>query len=111
MSKEKSDTLRISEDVIISIATAAINEINDVERIRPRCCAVKNFFINDRPVNVKVTGDAVEINADVYVKYGCNAALVAEKIQKSVKSDIQAMTGIAVSKVNVTISGIIFEKK
>lgn len=33
---------------------------------------------------------------------------VAEKVQKSIKEEVQSMTGITVSKVNVIIAGINF---
>ena len=51
------------------------------------------------------------MNAKIVVKHGYNVISVCEKIQEAVKSDIQAMTGITVSKVNVVVSGVSFEKK
>lgn len=110
MSKDNPGLLRISEDVVITIATAAINETKGVECIKPSGGFVKNLFIKKEPVNVRIIGDVVEINADVVVKQGYNAVTIAERIQESVKSDIQSMTGITVSKVNVIISGVSCEK-
>ncbi len=110
MSKDNPGLLRISEDVVVTIATAAINEIKGVECIRPSDGFIRNLFFRSEPVNVRIAGDVVEINADVVVKQGYNAVTIAERIQESVKSDIQSMTGIAVSKVNVLISGVSCEK-
>lgn len=99
-------SLRISEDVVITVAQAAISEIKGVECPSCRGGFISGLFFRERPVTVKKTGDVIEINAEVIVKRGINAVLAAEKIQEAVKADIQSMTGITVSKVNVLISGI-----
>lgn len=111
MSGTGTGTMRVSEDVIVSIAESAINEIRGVEKIRSDYGIIRSFFINKRPVSVRVTGDVVEISADVVLKHGYSATAAGEKIQEAVKSEVQAVTGIPVSKVNVNISGISFEKK
>jgi len=99
-------SLRIAEDVVITVAEAAISEIKGVECPAGRGGFISSLFFKEHPVTVKKTGDVIEINAEVIVKRGVNAVLAAEKIQEAVKADIQSMTGITVSKVNVLISGI-----
>ena len=49
---------------------------------------------------------------DLYirVKYGSNIRTVCEALQQAVKEDVQTMTGIAVSKVNVHVEDIVFEE-
>lgn len=111
MAKENSGAVRISENVIVSIASNAVNEIRGVEKIRSDYGFVRRFIDQNKPVTVKVNGDIVEINADVILKNGVNAVKAAEKIQDAVKAEVQSMTGITVSRVNVNISGISFEKK
>lgn len=111
MSAENKGTVRISEDVVTSLAAAAVTDIKGVEKIRPKYSSIRRFLKNDKPLEVRVTSDVIEINTDVILKYGYNAVSVCEKIQESVKSEIQAVTGITVSKVNVTVSGIIFDRK
>lgn len=109
MSKEKSGILRISEDVVITITESAVNEIKGVEKIRRKSGFIRDLLIKDKPIEVKITGDVIEVNVDIVIKGGYNAASVGEKVQEAVKSEIQAMTGITVSRVNVTISGICFD--
>jgi len=111
MQKQNTGSLRISEEVVVTIATAAINEIKGVEGIKPNGGVIKKFFVKKESVNVKIIGDVIEVNAKIVVKHGYNVISVCEKIQEAVKSDIQAMTGITVSKVNVIVSGVSFEKK
>lgn len=110
MNKENPGFVRISEDVVVTIATAAINDVKGVEEIKPSDNFIKNFFVKEEPVKVRIIGDVIEIDAEVVLKQGYNAVLTGEKIQNAVKSEIQAMTGITVSKVNVVVSGVSFDK-
>lgn len=124
----KSGTLRISEEVILTIAKLAISEIKGVEEIVPvndfgvtnkslQKLASKDWVIarklfgkKNNLIKVKLLGDVVEITLAVIIKQGYKVAMVAESIQNSVKSSVQSMTGITVSKVNVVISGISINK-
>lgn len=124
----KSGTLRISEEVILTIAKLAISDIKGVEEIVPvNDFGVKNkslqklvsrdwgiarklFGKKNNLIKVKLMGDVVEITLAVIIKQGHKVAMVAESIQNSVKSSVQSMTGITVSRVNVIISGISINK-
>ena len=50
---------------------------------------------------------------DLYVNllYGYKIKEVAEEIQKQVKSMVQNMTGITVSKVNIKVTGIVVDSE
>lgn len=111
MQKDNVGLLRISEDVVIKIAASAVNEIKGVEAIKSDRGIIKKIFTRDDPIRIKIFGDVIELSVDVVVKYGCNVISVCEKIQEAVKSSVQETTGITVSKVNITVSGISFEKK
>ncbi len=111
MAKENTGSLRISEDVVITIAAAAINEIKGVEGLNIPGGIIPEFFSKKKPITVKIVGDVVHINADIILRHGCNAVAVSEKVQEAVKADVQAMTGITVSRVNVVVSGVSFDKK
>ena len=50
------------------------------------------------------------IDIHVNIKSGVNIPQVAEKIQAAVKEAVQNMTGIAVSRVNIDIAGIVFDE-
>ena len=45
MQKQNTGSLRISEEVVVTIATAAINEIKGVEGIKPNGGVIKKFFV------------------------------------------------------------------
>ena len=54
MSKENTGITRVSEDVVVSIATAAINDVKGVEKICTGAGIVKKIFTKDEPVSVKI---------------------------------------------------------
>ncbi|MDR1674129.1 MAG: Asp23/Gls24 family envelope stress response protein [Oscillospiraceae bacterium] len=106
--------LRISETAVAEIAMRAISEIKEVGDIVqtngfPGTLS-KIFHLGGKikgscPVKIKMHGDVVEVTAYVTVSRGCKVTAVAERIQEAVKSGVQNMLGITVSRVNVHILG------
>jgi len=105
-----SGSLKISNEVVVKIAELAAMEIPGVSvrgghlDTQDNQLLVANRLIN--PLKATLKGEAAEINISIIVKAGHKAVKVAEAVQQSVKSAVQNMTGIAVSKVNVRIAGI-----
>lgn len=111
----ETSSLKISEEVIASITNIASKEIEGVAELTAAPASFKGLFKSKKPVKNFV---AVDLNdgvaiIDVYlkIKFGAKVQTVASEIQKKVKDSVQNMTGIAVSKVNVHISGIVIEDK
>ena len=50
------------------------------------------------------------ISIHLNVKAGVNIPQVSEKVQAAVKDAVQTMTGIAVSRVNIVVAGIVFDE-
>ena len=108
------NSVKVSEGVIERITEFAISSVDGV-------CSIANgkirfgqlFTKGGQPsaVTVKVNDGAVEIFAEINVSSSCKVKSAAEKIQQRVKDDIQNMTGIAVTKINVFIKGIIFDSE
>ena len=105
-----SGSLKISNEVIIKIAELAAMEISGVSvkgshlDTQDNPLLIANRFIS--PIRAVLTGEAAEIDISIIVISGHKAIKVAEAVQQSVKSAVQNMTGIAVSKVNVKIAGV-----
>ncbi len=103
--------LKISNEVIEKIAELAATEITGVAvngqhiAVNDTSKAVAGRFLS--PIKVRLSSEAAEIDISIIVVQGCKAVSVAEAVQHSIKSAVQNMTGIAVSKVNVKISGIL----
>jgi len=109
--KQNTGTLRVSENVIATIARIATNEIIGVEGLANANAGFKKVILkqteNDA-IKVRLTGDVVEISISVLVKFGNKVVAIAEQIQNNVKSSVQSMTGVTVARVNVYIAGVVF---
>ena len=104
--KKTSGSMRVSEDVILKIAETAACETEGVavsgSRLEPPTAISKLRGT----VRARVIGESAAIRLDISVLDGCNAVDVAEKIQRSVKSAVQNMTGFTVTRVDVNIADI-----
>lgn len=106
-------TLKISEDVIAKIVEIAISDIDGVSCLAKSKIYFGNLFSkSDAPsISVQVKDGAVDVTVSLIVSYNCNVKKVSEQVQLRIKNDIQNMTGIAVTKVNVMVEGISFDEK
>lgn len=101
--------LQISADVIAKIAKLATLEIDGVRELSTGTAGVQGLFRRarlQRPVFVQIMDDVAEITVHVIVTYGHKIPPLCEKIQENVKSSVQNMTSITVSKVNIVVTGV-----
>lgn len=110
--KENIGRLKISEDVISSIARYAAKEIDGVTDIGYRSAPIKGIFKSalQNPIKIILADDVATININIVVRFGGQLSEIGKEVQKNVKNSVQNMTGITVSKVNVIISGVSFEE-
>lgn len=101
--------LKISEDVIITVARLAALDVKGVAGLGGEVNKMSKLR-NNGPIRVSMMGDVAAIDMKIKVKYGEKAADVATDVQAAVKENVQNMTGIAVAQVNVTISGAVFDQ-
>ena len=100
--------LKISDDVIITVARLAALDVKGVSGLR--CEVNKVSKVKKKgPIKITMMGDVAAIDVKIVVKGGEKACSVAQDVQSAVKENVQNMTGIAVARVNVTISGVVFE--
>lgn len=104
--------IRISEDVIGTLATQALLS---VEGVRPASAGlVANLRLGRKGssgVRISVsdgTPPVVQVDTYIIVKYGLRLPDISWDVQESVKEQIERYTGYAVKEVNVTIQGIDF---
>ncbi|MCX7658701.1 MAG: Asp23/Gls24 family envelope stress response protein [Oscillospiraceae bacterium] len=111
-SKFQQGTLKVSDEVISSVARLAACEVEGIVGIAEPEASFGRMFVkpdkNDA-VKIKISGDTVEISLGVLVKYGCKATVAAKRVQENIKAAVQSMTGIMVSRVDVLIAGVVFE--
>ena len=110
-------SLRISNDVLTKIAEVAATEIRGVasegEHLvvsDKNIAQITSKIMTPSPVKAVLKNDAVEVTVNIVVLQGFKAENVAQSVQESIKSAIQNMAGISVSKVNVKIADIMLSK-
>ena len=105
--------LTINTDVLEKMAGIAAKEIEGVAGLSKKAIDISGVMKSKTPfkgVKVENINGAIKINVYICVKNDVPVKEVAEKVQKNVKEKIQTMTGNAVTKVNVTVADIEFEK-
>ncbi len=109
---QSSSNTVISEDVIATIATSAALEVEGVASMAQRPADIRGFVGNAASRGVKVTTVNDENVLDLYINLKAHYKIpeVGVAIQKNVKSEVQAMTGKPVTKINVHVSGIVFDE-
>ncbi len=110
---DNTTTLSINTEVLKKMAKIAATEIEGVAGISNKNLDLKGALKTKNPfagVKVENVNGALEISIYIIVKKDANVKEVAEKVQENVKDKIQTMTGSAVTKVNVTVADIEFEK-
>ncbi len=112
--KQPNGSLKISQNVIATIAQAAATEIDGIHSLAGSHLQLKNISkknISTKPVHINLNDDVAVVDISVIVNAGCKIRPVAEDLQKAVKEAVQTMCGIRVAKVNVHVEGIYFEEK
>jgi uncharacterized alkaline shock family protein YloU len=107
----KGGSLQISTEVIGKIARCAALEIEGVDEVS---CGRQNKKVKDlleiaslqSPVTVTMREGTAEITLNLLVNFGVRIPSVAEKVQENVKSAVQSMTNVTVSRVDLVIAGL-----
>ena len=104
-------SLQISTEVLGKIARCAALEVDGVAEVS---CGSQNKKVKDLleranvqlPVVVEMKDGTAEITLHLVVAFGARIPAVAEKVQKNVKSAVQSMANITVSRVDLVIAGL-----
>lgn len=107
----KGGSLQISTEVIGKIARCAALEIDGVAEVS---CGRQNKKVKDlleiaslqSPVTVTMREGTAEITLNLLIRFGARIPSVAEKVQENVKSAVQSMTNVTVSRVDLVIAGL-----
>lgn len=114
MANEKNEnnlgTVKISEEVIASVAAVAAAEIEGVKLISGKKPAAISKKAN-KFVRLSFTETSVAVDVSIVVKYGYAIPEVGRAVQDSVQECVESMTGLKVDAVNVHCTGIAFTKE
>lgn len=105
-------SFNISDEVIAAIVRPAVVEVESVDDLASAAGAGIAEYIglsmNSRGIKVRFEDGKIMIDVIITVKYGCNIVEVAGKVQTSVLSAVQSMTGFEDVTVNVNVAGVAF---
>lgn len=109
---QENGSVMISEDVIATIVTNAVNEVEGVVSLATKPVADIAEIISKKSwgKGLKITiGQQNELYVDcnVTIGYGQSVVEVAKNIQEHVTSTLESMTGVAVAAINVNVCGIV----
>lgn len=104
-------SLQISTEVLGKIARCAALEVAGVAEVS---CGSQNRKVKDfleranvqSPVTVEMRDGTAEITLHLVVAFGARIHSVAEKVQENVKTAVQNMTNVTVSRVDLVIAGL-----
>lgn len=111
--KNTASSLKISEDVIASVAKVAASEVHGVASMAEAPVNIKTVISPkgaSRSIRINMKKDVAEIAVYVCVEQSARIPDVCEEIQKRVKQAVQNMTGLVVSKVNVHVVDVAVSK-
>lgn len=97
--------VNIAEEVIASIAGIAASEVEGLGRMKGSVAeqVVGIFGGRQKGVETELKDDSVAISLKVAIQYGHPIHQIAQKIQTKVKNDVEEMTGLKVSSVDVYV--------
>lgn len=106
-------SIRISEDVVASIAALATSETAGVSGLYSTLTSDIVSFLSKKNLSKGVRieiGDegTVKIEIGFLALFGHNICEVAKQVQENVRSSVESMTGLKVTEVNVHVGGVTF---
>ena len=112
--KKELGEVRIASDVVAAIAALVATEIDGVYSMAGNITneligklGMKNL---SKGVKILMEGGIVRVDMMVVVNYGYSIPEVSEQVQERVSQQIENMTGLSVSEVNVRIAGVKLEE-
>ena len=105
-------SVMISEDVVATIVMQAMKDVEGVVSLSAKPGADIADMIGKKNwgkgVRIEIAEDnALTIDCDIQIGYGQSVLTVAQAVQTTVTNQVESMTGVKVSAVNVNVCGIL----
>ncbi len=111
----REDRIKISEEVIATIAGIAASENENVASMGGGFVdGIAGMLGRKTPgkgIKVEMKEDQVNIDLSVVMQYGCKIHEVAREMQNRVRETVEDMTGLKVLSINVSVLGISLNKE
>ncbi|MDD7404231.1 MAG: Asp23/Gls24 family envelope stress response protein [Butyribacter sp.] len=102
--------VKIASDVVAVIASLAANEVDGVDSMAGNITneiigklGVKNL---SKGVKVMMEEGIVRVDMALNIKYGYSIPKISRQVQEKVGQQIENMTGLNVTEVNVRVAGV-----
>ena len=104
-------TVMISEEVIATIVSTAITEVEGVVGMSSKPGAEITELLGKKnwSKGIRITigqNDEIYVDCNVVLSYGQSVVAVAKAVQDAVCGALESMTAVKVAAVNVNVSGI-----
>lgn len=107
MPGEEKGSVGISRDVVTAIAGIAVSEVDGIANLGQGDNSFRRGEGMKRYVDTNVEGDMVTVTVRITVLYGNPIHKVAKQVQTRIKEEIERMTGLHVSAVNVDVQRLV----
>lgn len=108
-------SLRISDEVVATIAGIAATEVDGVAGMSAGLISGISEMLGKktfaRGARVEVGEKETAMDLYVVVEYGVRIPEVAQRVQENVKRAVESMTGLDVVQVNVHVQGVVFQRE
>lgn len=101
----------ISKEVVTAIAGIAVSEVDGIANLGPEDSTFRRGEGMKRYVDTEVEGENVKVTVRITAVYGTPIHKVAKQVQTRVKTEIERMTGLKVSAVNVDVQRLVEPKE
>lgn len=111
---EEIGEIKISEEVVLVVAGLAVGEVNGVSVANSLTDSVVEKFVRKnygKGIRIEMTEKEVSVDVHVVVEYGIKIPEVAWELQEAVKKNVETMTNLTVTGVNVFVEGIVVERE
>ncbi len=108
-------SISISEEVLAVIAGAAALDVEGVGALGSTLNGDAAAVVNNRKslakgIRLLVEEEKVTVDVTILVRYGYGVTDVAKAVQENVFNAVENTSGLTVAAVNVTVSGVTFQK-
>ena len=107
---QENGTVMISEDVIATIVSRAVTEVDGVVGLDVKPGAdIAELIGKNWGKGLKIVigqNDELYIDCNITVKYGESVVTVAKAAQEAIHTALESMAGVTIAEVNVNVCGI-----
>jgi len=115
VNNEMNGEIKISDEVIATIASIATKEIEGVSGLSLSLTdEIASKFVKKnagKAIKINSNEGNITIEINVIVKYGVRIPDVSWEVQENVKKSVETMTGLTVEKVNIVVAGVNFDSE